>query len=525
MNKNMGKKITSLLFVFTAMNVVAENETLYFDESGSGEYTLATSGLDASAQLKCHYTGRYPLRFLGYRFRDLAYDFRAKTITAKVESRDSISIKFYRSTGRVQCFGPERTEIISGGDSANNPINNEGGESNETPVSTENPSPSTPTPVVPEPSVPAPSNPVAEEPVSVEDPGANVDPVPVQPLPIEPEPVPEPVEDSNPSLDPVPTDPAPADPVPEEEGDTSHNHEGGSHSNDDVNDGSTGSYPAGDPGSSTFDVRYTGQLPRESDGTGNFRTRCEYSHALKDDPIVYPGQPGRSHLHVFYGNTEANAHSTVSSIKNSGNSTCRGGIANRSSYWMPAVLKLDGNMVVPEYMDVYYKSGYSLAPNTIQPFPRGLRMIAGDMNATSQQFNAYWGCGNYIGEKFGIPFGQCGSDDYYKATVVFPQCWDGVNLDSADHKSHMAYPSGNSCPSSHPVPIPKITFHLHYSVRGFDGVKISSDHNSAVPPGGSLHADWFEGWDADIADTFVRQCVTPAVDCHSHLVGDGRAID
>ena len=22
----------------------------------------------------------------------------------------------------------------------------------------------------------------------------------------------------------------------------------------------------------------------------------------------------------------------------------------------------------------------------------------------------------------------------------FPQCWDGVNLDSPDHKSHMAYP-------------------------------------------------------------------------------------
>jgi hypothetical protein len=42
-----------------------------------------------------------------------------------------------------------------------------------------------------------------------------------------------------------------------------------------------------------------------------------------------------------------------------------------------------------------------------------------------------------------------------RAQVFFPSCWDGVNLDSADHKSHMAYPiqnyNGGDCPSSHPV--------------------------------------------------------------------------
>ena len=27
-----------------------------------------------------------------------------------------------------------------------------------------------------------------------------------------------------------------------------------------------------------------------------------------------------------------------------------------------------------------------------------------------------------------------------RAEVTFPSCWDGLNLDSADHKSHMAYP-------------------------------------------------------------------------------------
>jgi hypothetical protein len=47
------------------------------------------------------------------------------------------------------------------------------------------------------------------------------------------------------------------------------------------------------------------------------------------------------------------------------------------------------------------------------------------------------------------------------------RCWDGVNLDSPDHKSHVAYPTagpatfsgsstGGACPSTHPVKIPQL---------------------------------------------------------------------
>ena len=57
-----------------------------------------------------------------------------------------------------------------------------------------------------------------------------------------------------------------------------------------------------------------------------------------DDPIVYPGQVGKSHLHVFFGNTGANANSTAASIAGSGNSTCDGGTVNRSAYWVPALI-------------------------------------------------------------------------------------------------------------------------------------------------------------------------------------------
>ena len=45
-----------------------------------------------------------------------------------------------------------------------------------------------------------------------------------------------------------------------------------------------------------------------------FLVECDYSHMAEDDPIVYPGAPGASHLHVFFGNTSTNANSTVKSL-------------------------------------------------------------------------------------------------------------------------------------------------------------------------------------------------------------------
>ena len=47
------------------------------------------------------------------------------------------------------------------------------------------------------------------------------------------------------------------------------------------------------------------------DVVGAFRFVCSAGQLLHDDPIVYPGQPGKSHLHQFYGNTGANASSTI----------------------------------------------------------------------------------------------------------------------------------------------------------------------------------------------------------------------
>lgn len=56
--------------------------------------------------------------------------------------------------------------------------------------------------------------------------------------------------------------------------------------------------------------------PARADGPaiGQFVVRCGYSHSLPDDPIVFPGQQGASHLHDFFGNTATDAFSTQASL-------------------------------------------------------------------------------------------------------------------------------------------------------------------------------------------------------------------
>ena len=288
----------------------------------------------------------------------------------------------------------------------------------------------------------------------------------------------------------------------------------------------TSALPARAAGSSKVQLQNTSEQPVASDGTGAFRTVCSFSHMLFDDPIVYPGQPGAAHLHAFFGNTGADANSTTSSISGSGNSTCRGGIANRSAYWVPALIAPDGKPVKPRSIEIYYKSGYyGVKASAVKPMPEGLRMIAGSAKSSSTQRYAYWGCHeNYIGKPGSIP--SCGSTDSVTMVVEFPQCWDGKNLDSADHTSHMAY-AQNGCPASHPVPIPAITFNVLYAAPsgGTAGYRLASDMYSTSLPGGfSAHADWWNGWDPAVSKTFVERCVNPALDCHSHLLGDGREL-
>ncbi|MBC8054963.1 MAG: DUF1996 domain-containing protein [Rhizobiales bacterium] len=271
-----------------------------------------------------------------------------------------------------------------------------------------------------------------------------------------------------------------------------------------------------------------GLQPAASD-IGQFREGCDFSHMAADDPIVHPNKPGASHMHTFFGNAQANASSSGDSLMNAGDSTCAGGTLNRTAYWMPTLVDMrTGQPLAPTGANFYYKQGYlGVKSGTMQIFPKGLRMIAGNSANTSPigGFAIRLDCASGSGgHHSSMP--SCAIGDSVVFTVVFPQCWDGINLDSPDHKSHMAYGTGSGCPSTHPVPLPEITMNVAYRVTEANSSafwRLSSDNN-ALPGGYSLHADWFNGWDAAINKAFLAGCVNKNMDCHNHLLGDGRMV-
>lgn len=269
---------------------------------------------------------------------------------------------------------------------------------------------------------------------------------------------------------------------------------------------------------------------------GAFRTSCERSHYSHDDPIVFPGKVGATHLHMFFGNTGANAHSTVDSLLNSGNSTCMGGIANRSAYWVPALIDTaTGGPIEPMDIGMYYKGGGpGIDPLSIRELPDGLRILAGNAKNVPPNGGKFrWQCLSFGGVKVTtntvgsrVPE-ACPIGSKLQLEVFFPQCWNGADLDSPDHKSHMAYPNYyTGCPASHPVPIPEITFNVHWIVGDWlPRARLSSDmYDASLPAGHSAHGDWFNGWNPAIKAIWTKRCNNDAFDCHGDLLGDGTTL-
>jgi hypothetical protein len=152
-------------------------------------------------------------------------------------------------------------------------------------------------------------------------------------------------------------------------------------------------------------------------------------------------------------------------------------------------------------------------------------MIAGDMHATSRQSMTEWGCvnGGGGGSSESVPT-TCPVGSFVEMRVRFPSCWDGRNLDSPDHKSHMAFSRGaEGCPASHPRPVPQITLNVRYLVQNVDDARhwrLSSDHMGR-PSGLSSHADWFDGWVPTVRDAWVENCSKIANNCGTDNLGNG----
>lgn len=198
------------------------------------------------------------------------------------------------------------------------------------------------------------------------------------------------------------------------------------------------------------------------------------------------------------------------------------------------------------------RSYYKLDGQKVKAFPPGFRMIAGDQyqrNFTIPQQippQSEWkgaqitqtaltqkaigfNCFNYkkaaeasLSRHF-MPdkkFLDANCPDGVRIELLFPSCWNGKDVDSHDHKSHVAYPKlvdGGDCPEGYPVSIVTLFYETiwnTYAFKSYDGHFALSYGDET---GYGYHGDFINGWEQDVLEKAVKTCTNNSgqvQDCH-----------
>ena len=184
-----------------------------------------------------------------------------------------------------------------------------------------------------------------------------------------------------------------------------------------------------------------------------FQANCSANHALPDDPIVFPGQPGASHMHTFMGNTTTNAATTtVASFE-------------RRRHDLPGAGRqvglLDADDVQRQHPDParsVRRSSTTRPASSTTPASGRSRRACGSSSAARRRPRRSssnlpgtvegWECGDsYFNWDFPA---NCPAGTQLNIRLQSPSCWNGLYLDTPDHKSHMAYPVNGRLPGRPP---------------------------------------------------------------------------
>jgi hypothetical protein len=222
----------------------------------------------------------------------------------------------------------------------------------------------------------------------------------------------------------------------------------------------------------------------QNGGVQAIRIQCDVGQVDNVDPIVMPGMAGMSHYHQFFGNLSTDENTTPASLLANRPSTCRNR-ADFSAYWAPQLWQ-GSTAIAPTSITILYAKTVTSA---VVAHPAGMALIAGNAKATTAQDLSVvsWYCGNNVQNGSAIP-PVCTDNQDLVGLIRFPECWNGKDLDSTDHKSHVTYAVNGVCAAG-TVALPQIQMHIHYPAQT-DVSTLAMSSGSIY----SLHADFMNGW-------------------------------
>jgi hypothetical protein len=214
---------------------------------------------------------------------------------------------------------------------------------------------------------------------------------------------------------------------------------------------------------------------------GTFTTECgnKANHQNSDNVIAAPGvQDGAQHTHDYVGNDSTDANSDDDSLAAAGTS-CKNQ-DDKSTYFWPVIrdLNKDGNDANKQGGGKDGNFGQILEPQSaklqfvgnaksqVTAMPQGLRILDGNAKAVSQNGDnakKTWTCTGFedrLTDKYPI----CPQGSQVERIHEFPNCWDGQNTDSDDHRSHIVDANNDgSCPKGFQA-VPQLQVTLTYNV-------------------------------------------------------------
>ncbi|KAJ4464757.1 hypothetical protein C8J55DRAFT_544786 [Lentinula edodes] len=243
------------------------------------------------------------------------------------------------------------------------------------------------------------------------------------------------------------------------------------------------------------------------------------------DPIVTPGEVS-AHVHSVLGGSGFGL-SVNTSILQESECTSIPIQEDKSNYWFPQLYfqkndgsfaSVSGNAVI-DYL-------FSDSANVTTPFPNNFRMLSGDttlrtLNASSfaQQAVTFL-CLQFSGTSSRyneLPVGvSCPAG--IRSQINFPSCWDGKNIDSEDHKSHVAFlstgPDNGTCDDPrYPVTLPRIFMEVYWISQDFEDQRDQALTPSQPfvfangdPTGYGYHADFVNGWEDGVLQKAISGC-------------------